>query len=130
MEVKEKGKAGRPRKEIDWSLFEQLCQIQCTQSEIASMLKIDRDTLRDRVLDHFKEDYSSIYNKFTEAGKCSLRRMQFVLAKKNAGMAIWLGKQYLGQRDKELDEHAEKKLANDISTFVQGMKAAGEARKE
>lgn len=28
-----------------------------------------------------------------------MRRYQFELAKKNANMAIWLGKQYLGQRD-------------------------------
>ena len=29
----------------------------------------------------------------------SLRRYQFQLAQKNTAMAIWLGKQYLGQRD-------------------------------
>lgn len=32
-------------------------------------------------------------------GKISLRRSQFQLAEKNASMAIWLGKQYLGQKD-------------------------------
>ena len=34
-----------------------------------------------------------------ENGKVSLRRMQFLQARKSAAMAIWLGKQYLGQRD-------------------------------
>ena len=34
-----------------------------------------------------------------EKGKISLRRYQWELAKKNATMAIWLGKQFLGQRD-------------------------------
>jgi hypothetical protein len=29
----------------------------------------------------------------------SLRRTQFKLAEKNATLCIWLGKQYLGQRD-------------------------------
>lgn len=29
----------------------------------------------------------------------SLRRLQFKHAEKSASMAIWLGKQYLGQRD-------------------------------
>ena len=33
--------------------------------------------------------------------KFSLRRIQFNLAQKSAGMAIWLGKQYLGQKEPE-----------------------------
>lgn len=48
-------------------------------------------------------------NKFFEAkeagqlsGKASLRRMQFKTAESgNATMQIWLGKQYLGQKDKQ-----------------------------
>ena len=32
-------------------------------------------------------------------GKISLRRKQWQLAEKSASMAIWLGKQYLNQRD-------------------------------
>ena len=35
----------------------------------------------------------------------SLRRTQFKLAEKNPTMAIWLGKQYLGQRDNIEVEH-------------------------
>lgn len=92
---------GRPQKDIDWTLFEQLCGIQCTQSEIASMMKVDVDTLRDRVVKHFGEEYSAIYKKYCENGKCSLRRNQFVLSKTNASLAIWLGKQWLGQRDED-----------------------------
>ena len=34
----------------------------------------------------------------------SLRRSQFKLAEKNATMAIWLGKQYLGQRNHKEEE--------------------------
>lgn len=34
-----------------------------------------------------------------EIGKASLRRTQFKLAETNVAMAIWLGKQLLGQRD-------------------------------
>jgi len=88
------------RKEIDWTAFENLCQLQCTQSEIASFLKINQDTLRDRAREHYNlEEYSDIYKKFADTGKCSLRRNQFVLSKKNTAMAIWLGKIWLGQRD-------------------------------
>jgi len=90
----------RPEKEIDWSLFEKLCELQCTQPEIASYLGISDDTLRSRAKKQYElEDYSDVYKKFSESGKCSLRRNQFVLSKKNAAMAIWLGKQWLGQKD-------------------------------
>ena len=40
-------------------------------------------------------------------GKISLRRAQFRLAEHNAAMAIWLGKQYLGQREPESDKQPE-----------------------
>jgi hypothetical protein len=87
------------RKEIDWTAFENLCQLQCTQTEIASFLKMHIDTLRDRVVEKYEDEYSNVYKKLSETGKCSLRRNQFVLSKKNTAMAIWLGKIWLGQRD-------------------------------
>lgn len=111
---------GRPEKEIDWTLFEQLCGIQCTQSEIASMMKIDADTLRDRVVKHFGEEYSVVYKKFCENGKCSLRRNQFVLSKTNAAIAIWLGKQWLGQKDYQEDQRP-----TQITVNVNGGLASG-----
>src|SRR5574337_2035678 len=92
---------GCPEKQIDWTLFEQLCSIQCTQSEMASMLKVHPDTLRDHVKDHYGEEFSTVYIKYSETGKCSLRRNQFVLSKTNTAMAIWLGKQWLGQKEPE-----------------------------
>ena len=100
------------RKNIDWELFQKLCEIQCTQSEIASMLKVDRDTLRDRAVENYGEDYSAVYKKFSESGMCSLRRNQFVLSKKNAAMAIWLGKLWLGQRDPSDEVDKQKALEN------------------
>lgn len=91
--------AGPPEKPIDWEQFEKLCGLQCTQSEIASMFKVDEDTIRDRVSKHYKEDYSVIYKRYSESGKCSLRRNQFKLTENNASMGIWLGKQWLDQKD-------------------------------
>lgn len=92
---------GRPEKDINWTLFEDLCAIQCTQSEIASVLRVHIDTLRVRALDNYGDNYSEVYKKFSEVGKCSLRRTQLKLAQKSAAMAIFLGKQYLGQKDNE-----------------------------
>lgn len=108
---------GRPEKEIDWQMFEQLCGIQCTQSEICSFLKINDDTLRTRVLNYYGDEYSNIYKKYAETGKCSLRRYQFALAKKNTAMAIWLGKQYLGQKDEAHDVKIDAKTIEFLEKF-------------
>lgn len=92
-------KLGRPLKPIDWKVFEDLCNIQCTPEEIASVCRVDRHTLYDRVVKEYEEDFPTVYKKFTENGKMSLRRIQMKLAQKNTAMAIWLGKQYLNQKD-------------------------------
>src|ERR1700677_1875567 len=93
------GPVGHPQKPIDWTAFEQLCALQCTQDEMAGVLHVSKDTLYSRAKDHYGEEFSAIYNKFAAAGKSSLRRNQFVMSKKSAAMAIWLGKHWLGQRD-------------------------------
>lgn len=90
---------GPPEKPIDWKHFEQLCHIQCLQSEIASFLMINVDTLHDRVKKQYGESYSDVYKRFAEGGRSSLRRLQYRHAEKNVAMCIWLGKQYLDQRE-------------------------------
>lgn len=86
--------AGRPKKEIDYNAVEKLAGMQCTQEEIANFLELSVRTLqRD-------EEFCRIYKKGIDTGKMSLRRTQFKLAEKSASMAIFLGKQYLGQKDK------------------------------
>ncbi len=89
----------RPKFKIDYEMVEKLAGIQCTQQEIASFLGCSVDTLqRD-------EKFCGLYKKGQENGKMSLRRIQYKLAEKNPTMAIWLGKQYLKQRDNIEVEH-------------------------
>lgn len=92
-------RTGRPRKEIDQKLFEHLCGIQCTEVEICAALECSEDTLNRWCKRTYKATFAETYKSKSTRGKSSLRRMQFKLAEKNASMAIWLGKQYLGQRD-------------------------------
>ena len=87
-------RTGRPKVNIDLEAVEKLGQIQCTIKECSGFLVIPEGTLKDR------PDFSAAWHKGLEVGKISLRRTQFRLAEKSAGMAIWLGKQYLGQTDK------------------------------
>lgn len=89
----------RPKKEIDQETFESLCQIMCTKEEICGVLKITDKTLDRWCKETYHQGYSEVYKMASAEGKKSLRRCQFDLAKKSAAMAIFLGKNYLGQRD-------------------------------
>lgn len=90
---------GRPRKEIDQQVFENLCHLQCTEEEIADFFKCSVDTIGNWCKRTYKTTFSEAYIKYSAGGKISLRRTQFKLAEKSAAMAIFLGKQYLGQKD-------------------------------
>lgn len=92
---------GRPRIEIDEEQFKGLCSIQCTLEEIASWFKCSEDTIERWCKRELKLSFAEAYKKFSAGGKISLRRYQMKMAEHNATMAIWLGKQYLGQTDKQ-----------------------------
>lgn len=84
----------RPKFIIDYNQVKVLAELFCTQEEIATILGCDVRTLQK------DEEFIRIYKRGLEEAKTSLRRMQYLSAKKgNVTMQIWLGKQYLGQRD-------------------------------
>lgn len=99
------GKRGPTSYEFDWPTIERLLHIQCTQEEIAAILQVDINTLEDAV----KRQYGCIYSELAAnkraGGKSSLRRAQWLKAteKNDTIMQIWLGKQYLGQSDKQVN---------------------------
>ena len=91
----------RPRIEIDKSQFEKLCSIQCTLNEIAGFFDCSSDTIERWCKREYKEGFADVYDKKRGVGKISLRRAQFRMAETNPTMAIWLGKQYLGQTERQ-----------------------------
>ena len=95
-----KGQIKQAQIKIDKTQFEKLCGLQCTETEIAGYFQVCRDTLIDWCRDVYGEDFSTIYEQKKGNGKIALRRYQLQQAEKNPTMAIWLGKQYLGQTDK------------------------------
>lgn len=107
-------KRGRPKKEIDYSTVEKLAYIHCTQEEIASVLGVSTKTLQRDA------EFCRLYKKGMDEGRMSLRRTQFKLAERNPAMAIFLGKQYLGQTDKVETTIAsiDDSLRNEIEDFL------------
>lgn len=89
----------RPRKEIDKKQFETYCGLQCTLEEIADAFDCSSDTIERWCKRTYKAGFAEVFAQKRGRGKRSLRRMQWKLAEKNAAMAIFLGKQYLGQKD-------------------------------
>ena len=97
---KKKKKMGRPRKGINFEEFKKLCGLQCTEEEIAGFFDIGVTALVSRINEKYSMTFQEAFKRFSSNGKISLRRTQFKLAKKSAAMAIWLGKQYLGQAER------------------------------
>ena len=96
----------RPHKKIDKLQFENLCGLQCTLDEMCGFFGCCTDTLEKWCIRTYGQGFSEVFRQKRGLGKISLRRSQWRLAEKNANMAIWLGKQYLGQTDNAKGEDA------------------------
>src|SRR6266576_1463399 len=88
-----RGKSAR----IDEGEFEKLAMLQCTDEEVAAWFNVSTRTIeRRRKIGKFAE----IMERGRAKGRISLRRTQMRLAEQGSGsVAIWLGKQLLGQVD-------------------------------
>jgi len=104
-----KNLGGRPRivfSEAQWREFEGLCALQCTKIEITEWFNIDDKTLENLLKGHYKKGFSEVFAQKRTKGLVSLRRRQFQLAETNPALSIFLGKNYLNQRDKTEVEHS------------------------
>lgn len=110
----------RPRKPIDKTEFEKLCGLQCTKEEICGWFDVTDKTLAKWCKETYQEDFSVVFGEKRGLGKISLRRAQFRLAEKSAAMAIWLGKQYLGQKDTV--EYNDKELFERLDSVLREIK--------
>lgn len=82
----------RPKKQIDPIEVEKLAAMGCANTEIAAFFDCSADTIERR--------FAGVLRKGREKGKTKLRRLQWQAAEKgNVVMLIWLGKQYLGQKE-------------------------------
>jgi alkylhydroperoxidase/carboxymuconolactone decarboxylase family protein YurZ len=88
---------GRPKKELDAEVIANLSQIGCTQEEIGSVVGISARTLQRRFADLIEDNKNK--------GKASLRKRMWQSALKgNPNMMIWLSKNYLGMKDRTVQE--------------------------
>lgn len=112
----------RPKKELDKEQFEKLCEIQCTESEICNWFSVTDKTLTAWCKRTYGASFSEVFQQKRGRGKISLRRIQWQLAQNSVPMAIWLGKQYLDQK-----EHAEPKTGDPaaLAELINALKGTG-----
>ena len=127
----------RPRKEIDQDEFEKLCGLQCALNEIADWFDVSTDTIeRWCKRTYTREDgtpmnFAEVFAIKRGRGKISLRRYQFELAKKNANMAIWLGRNYLGQSENvRVDIAATNEQDDPLSASLKALAAKLEGKED
>lgn len=70
-----------------------------SQEEIAGAQHISVDTLKRRLKEETGQTFAQLKEKSCGMAKIKLRNNQYKMSEKNASMGIWLGKQWLGQRD-------------------------------
>lgn len=94
-------RTGRPKIQINKEEFEKLCQLQCTEVDIANFYNCSVDTVNNWCKKTYGMTFSDAYKIKSSSGRISLRRCQFARAEAGSDrMLIWLGKQYLGQTEK------------------------------
>jgi len=100
---------GRPPIPINQDEFEKLVNLCCTLDDIAGWFNCSVDTIERWCQSTYSESFADTYKKKAAKGKISLRRKQMEVALSgNVSMLIWLGKQHLGQADKQEMEHSGK----------------------
>ena len=104
----------RPTKEFDKKEFADLISLGCNEDEICWFFRDDqgRPANRDTLSRWCKRTYKMSFQEYSKKNKfmslkIQLRKNQLELSKKSAAMAIWLGKQYLDQKEDSGGDNAE-----------------------
>lgn len=113
---------GRPKYKLNSlgiNIIEKLSHLYCTEEEIAYMLGVDKSVLLNSVN---KKPFSLAIKKGEQGGNVRLRKAQFELAKRSPAMSIWMGKQYLGQKDLPDDENSRQNEAEALDKLCNAIK--------
>lgn len=97
-------------KEITRKELEDILLCQCNKNEVLDYFCCTEKDLDNFCKKEYNKTFSQLQKEQNSLGKANLRKLQFEHAKQSVQMAIWLGKQYLGQEEKQ-------KVQND-SKFV------------
>ncbi|HET7336299.1 MAG TPA: hypothetical protein VFJ23_00230 [Candidatus Nitrosotalea sp.] len=102
----------RPEKQIDWRRVDELLEAGCLGTEICSHFDLTADRFYDRVKEKYGMSFTDYSQEKRQKGDSRLREKQFNKAIEGDNMMlIWLGKNRLGQKDKqEISEQSDKSI--------------------
>lgn len=119
--------AGRPRTEFNMRQFADLISIGCDEDEICWFFRDDNGKAanKDTLSRWCKRTYGLNFQEYRKQNglmrlKIELRKNQLELSKKSAAMAIFLGKNYLGQKDSV--EYEDKESITRLDAILEGMR--------
>ena len=112
--------SGRPNLTIDWEKVGQWIMGGAKAVEVAASLGCSPDTLYTRCKKDLQQDFTAFCQEKRSAGDRILHNTQFEVAvkNKNTSMLIWLGKQRLGQKDKDEEITVTPETLNAFSAFM------------
>lgn len=110
----------RPLREFDREMFEKACEIQCTESDICHLFGTTNKTLSAWCKRVYKKSFQEVFQEKRIPGLYALRRAQYDAALTgNATMLIWLGKQWLNQSEKPLENnHSSMELSDEVEELL------------
>lgn len=116
-------RTGRPKKEFDKKAFTDLVGLGCDQEEICWYFRDEtgKPANIDTLTRWCKREFGVTFQEYSAQNKymflkIKLRRNQLELSQKSAAMAIFLGKNYLGQTDGPEDS-----MANNLQGLLQNV---------
>ena len=103
---------GRPEKHFDWKVLDAILQFKASKRDCAELINISEDTIERRIKKKFQLTFSEYRDRKMAQPRHSIARRQYEIAMAgNATMLIWLGKQWLGQTEKqEIDQTTTAKI--------------------
>lgn len=118
----------RPKANINWEMAARLVEAGCDGVECAAYFGIDPETFYNRCKEDLNIGFTEFLRQNRSKGNALLKAKQFeaALVDKDRGMLIWLGKQRLGQSDKQQIDQTQTNVdlsglsAQDIRQLLKG----------
>lgn len=81
--------------------LEDLLVCMCEKQEVCDYFNCQEKDLDKFCKQTYNKTFAQLSKEKKALGKANLRKLQFEHAKSSVNMAVWLGKQYLGQEEKQ-----------------------------
>ena len=99
------------KKLIDWDKLNAILYFHAPLEDAADLMGVSDSTLSRRIKEEFNLTFEDYRHKKGSASRQTLRQLQLETAQKgNVTMQIWLGKQWLGQKDKQEIEQTNREI--------------------